>query len=101
VIPRKKFGLGSLHWTYLIRKKLQNEEFFEFINHFMSTTFTIIHEEAPPRIFLDCKKLFHLSLNAKVGDWYIFRNHTKIRIYGVEVQPSKLPRFLTIINFSL
>jgi hypothetical protein len=54
-------GMGNpcivIHWTTLVRKKPQNAGFSEFINQFMSTTYTIIHEEVPPRIFPECKKL--------------------------------------------
>ena len=36
-----------------------------------------------------------------VSDWYFFEDHTEIRIYGVELQPFILPKFLTPIIFSL
>jgi hypothetical protein len=47
----------------------------------MSKSFEIIHDEMPPRIFLECKFVLQPSPNKRVGDWYLFENHTKIRAY--------------------
>jgi hypothetical protein len=55
----------------------------------------------PPRIFSECKILLQLSPDKRVGDWYLFENHTEIRVYGIELQPFLLPRFLTPRIFSL
>jgi len=52
-------------------------------------------------MFPECKKLLQLSPYTKVKDWYLFQYHTEIRIYGVEVQPFMLPKFLTIRIFDL
>jgi hypothetical protein len=90
-----------IHWTSLVRKRPQNEGFTKYVNRFMSTAYTIIHEEVPPRLFPEFKKLLQLSLDTKVGDWYLFQNHTEIRIYGSEAQPFLLPVFLTMRIFSL
>jgi hypothetical protein len=37
----------------------------------------------------------------KNGDWYLFQNHTKIRVYGCELAPYKLPKYLPMRIFSL
>lgn len=39
--------------------------------------------------------------NSKVGDWYLCQNHIEIRIYGCELAPYKLPKYLTMRIFSL
>jgi hypothetical protein len=67
----------------------------------MSKSYQIIHNEIPPRIFPECKKLLQLSLDKRVGDWYIFENYTEIRIYGSELRPFLLPIFLTPRIFAL
>jgi len=48
----------------------------------------------PPRISENIKRVLQLSKEYKVGDWYFYQNHTKIRIYGCELPPYKLPRYL-------
>jgi len=36
-----------------------------------------------------------------VGDWYIYQNHTEIRIYGCHLAPYKLPKYLPMRLFAL
>jgi len=36
-----------------------------------------------------------------VGDWYLYQNHTEIRIYGFLLAPYKLPRYLPMRLFAL
>jgi len=67
----------------------------------MSTTCTFIHEELPPRVFPEVKKLLQLGLDRNMGDWYLFQNHTEINIYDFEFQPFLLPIFLTMEIFYL
>jgi hypothetical protein len=104
-ILRVNDEIGSLllviHWTSLIKKKRRNVGFLECIDLFMSNSYKVIYSEPPPKIFLECKKLLRLSPDKRVGDWYIFDNYTKIRVYGCELRPFLLPIFLTPKMFSL
>jgi hypothetical protein len=43
----------------------------------------------------------HLSDNTKTGDWYLYQNHTKIKVYGCELAPYKLPKYLPVRIFAL
>lgn len=36
-----------------------------------------------------------------MGDWYLYQNHTKIRIYGCHLAPYKLPKYLPVRLFYL
>ena len=36
-----------------------------------------------------------------MGDWYLYEKHTELRIFGTNLLPYKLPRFLIIRFFSL
>jgi hypothetical protein len=67
----------------------------------MSKGYHIIHDEIPPIMFPECKKLLQLSLKKKVGYWYILKDHIEIRVYGSELHPFLLPIFLTPRVFSL
>ena len=42
-----------------------------------------------------------LTSNTKVRDWFLFENHTIIRIYGSQLNPFLLSVFLTLRIFSL
>ena len=46
-------------------------------------------------------KILQLSKQYKVGDWYLYNNHTEIRIYGCELCPFKLPKYVLMRIFAL
>jgi hypothetical protein len=54
-----------------------------------------------PRINEEIQRILHLSDLAKTGDWYLYQNHTKIRVYGCELAPYKFPKYLPVRIFSL
>jgi hypothetical protein len=54
-----------------------------------------------PRINDEVRRILHLSDNAKTGDWYLYQNHTEIRVYECELVPYKLPQYLSVRIFSL
>jgi hypothetical protein len=54
-----------------------------------------------PRINEEIQRILHLSDLAKTGDWYLYQNHTEIRVYGCELAPYKLPKYLPMRIFSL
>jgi hypothetical protein len=39
--------------------------------------------------------------HTKTGDWYLYQNHTEIRVYGCKLAPYKMPKYLPVIIFSL
>jgi hypothetical protein len=91
--------LSVIHWTPVVRLKLQNVGFIDYVNYFMSIAYTLFHEENPPRIFPGVKSLLHESSETNLGDWYLFEDYTEIRMYGSEVKPFKFPSFLTMRVF--
>jgi len=54
-----------------------------------------------PRINDEIVKVLHLVDQATTGDWYLYQNYTKIRVYGCELPPYKLPKYLPIRIFAL
>jgi len=87
--------VSVIHCKSLIKKKTLNVGFLEYIDQLISKSYHIIHHKIPPRIFLDYKTLLQLSLDKRVGDYYIFENYTKIKVYGSDLRPFLLPIFLT------
>jgi len=49
----------------------------------------------------EIKKVLHLSNQSKIGDWYLYQNHTKIKVYGSHLVPYKLPKYLPMRLFAL
>jgi len=46
------------------------------------------------------QKILQLSKNYKIGDWYFYQNHTVIRVYGCELCPYRLPRYVPMRIFA-
>jgi len=42
-----------------------------------------------------------LSDLTKMGYWYLYHNFTEIRVYGCEMAPYKLPKYMSVRIFSL
>jgi hypothetical protein len=68
---QKKLQL-VFEWTQVVRDCGQRDGFKTFVDKFMATTYTLIHNEYPPRMFPECKIFLQLSPQLKYGDWYIF-----------------------------
>lgn len=62
---------------------------------------TMLTRTPPPRISPEIRRVLHLNINHQVGDWYLYQNHIEIRIYGCELAPYKLPKYLPMRLFSL
>jgi hypothetical protein len=54
-----------------------------------------------PRINEEIQRILHLSDLAKTGDWYLYQDHTEIRVYRCEMPPYKMPKFLPVRIFAL
>ena len=55
----------------------------------------------PPRLTDEMQRIIQLSKVYSIGDWYFYQNHTVIRIYGCELPPYRLPRYVPMRLFSL
>jgi len=47
------------------------------------------------------QRILQLSKVYNIGDWYFYQNHTVIRIYGCELAPYRLPRYVPMRLFAL
>ena len=61
----------------------------------------ILNSSIQPRTSEQIKRILHLTDQDKTGDWYLYQNYTKIKVYGCELAPYKLPKYLQKRIFSL
>jgi len=73
----------------------------EFIDQFVHPVTTMLTGNPPSRIGDEIKSILQLSKQYRVGDWYLYQNHTKIKIYGCELPPFKLPKYVPLRLFAL
>ena len=47
------------------------------------------------------QRILQLSKVYSIRDWYFYQNHTVIKIYGCELPPYRLPKYLPMRLFAL
>ena len=93
--------LSVIFWTSLLRKNNSEYSYSDFNDLFIRPAMSLLNKVEPPRINEEIKIILQLSENCKVGDWYLYKNHTETRVYGAILGPYKLPKFLTTRIFAL
>jgi hypothetical protein len=73
----------------------------EFVDQFAYPVICLLKRTPPARLSRDMQKILQLSRTYKIGDWYFYQNHTVIRIYGCELCPYRLPRYVPMRLFAL
>jgi hypothetical protein len=88
-------------WTSLLKRNSAEYNFAEFIDQFYHPVVSMLAGVPEPRVNDEVRRVLHLSENAKTGDWYLYQNHSEIRVYGCELAPFKLPKYIPVRIFAL
>jgi hypothetical protein len=88
-------------WTSLLKHNSTEYNFKAFIDLFYHPVVSMLSGRPKPRINDEVQRILHLSDNTKAGDWYLYQNHTEIRVYGCELAHYKLPKYVPVRIFSL
>lgn len=88
-------------WTPLFHRSNSPYPYIDFIDLFVHLVATVLLGSPPPRISADIKRMLQLSKQYNVGDWYLYQNHIEIKIYGFDLPPYKMPKYLPMILFAL
>jgi hypothetical protein len=88
-------------WTSLLRRNSIEFSFKQFIELFYHPMVSMLSDRLDPRTNEEIQIFFHLSDLAKIGHWFFHQNHIEIRVYGCELAPYKLPKYLPLRIFSL
>jgi len=75
--------------------------YYEFIDLFIHPAMTLLLSSPPPRLTDEMQRILQLSKAYSIVDWYFYQNHTVIRIYGCELAPYRLPRYVPMRLLSL
>jgi len=74
---------SMIFWTSVFHNVCESPyTYYEFIDLFVHPTSTLLIGAPPPRLSGDIKNILQLSRQYKIGDWYLYQNHTEIKIYG-------------------
>ena len=74
---------------------------FEFENSIMSEIYKMLFDEVLPRVLEEMKSMMQSSPEDRVGDWFLYKDFTVLRIYGFTGEPYRLPAFITSRIFAL
>ena len=75
--------------------------YYEFIDLFIYPASSFLVSSHLPRLSDEMQKILQLSKSYSIGDWYLYQDHTVIRIYGCELAPYKLPKYVPMRLFAL
>jgi hypothetical protein len=88
-------------WTSFLKVNSTQFSFKEFIDQFYDPVVSILSDRPEPWINDEVQRVLHLLNHTNMGDWYLYQNHTEIRVYECELAPYKLPKYLPVRIFSL
>ena len=74
---------------------------FEFVNSIMSKMYKFLFDEVLPRVLEEMKLMLQSSSEDRIGDWFLYKYFTVLRVYGFTREPYKLHVFLTPRIFAL
>ena len=58
------------------------KNYYEFMNFLMEEIYDILFQERLPRVFPEMKEMLQLSPSKMIGDWFLAKFETIIRLYG-------------------
>jgi len=73
----------------------------EFIDLFTYPAMSLLLSSPTPRLTDEMQKILQLSKIYSIRDWYFYQDHTVIIIYGCELAPYRLPKFVPMRLFAL
>jgi hypothetical protein len=88
-------------WTSLLKHNSTDFNFKDFINQFYHPMVSMLCGRPEHLINDEVQRILHLSDHTKTGDWYLYQDHTEIRVYGWELASYKFPKYLLVRIFSL
>jgi len=87
--------------TSLLRRTSTEFTFKKFIELLYHAVVGMLSGTMELRINEEIQRVLHLSDLAKTGDCFLYQNHTEIRVYGCELAPYKLPKYVPVQIFTL
>jgi hypothetical protein len=88
-------------WTSLLKRNSAEYDFKAFIDLFYHPVVSMLSGRPEPRINDEVQRILHLLENTKTGDWYLYQNHTEVRVFGCKLAPYKLPKYVSVRIFAL
>ena len=83
-------------WTSLLRRNSTEFTFKQFIELLYHPVVGMLSVRPESRVNEEIQRVLHLSDLEKTGDWFLYQNHTEIKVYGCKLAPYKLPKYVPV-----
>lgn len=90
-----------IFYKTLVMKEQNDFNYKTFVEMFVHPTMNLLSGTSKPRISEETRKIMQLTDQERIGDWYLYQNYIELKVYGCELAPYKLPKFLSMRIFSL
>ena len=90
-----------IFWTSLLMKDQNNYSYKSFKDSFVHPTISALSSATKPRVNEEINKIMKLTDQVRTIDWYLQQNYIEIGVYGCELAPCKLPKYLSMRIFAL
>lgn len=90
-----------MFWTTLLLKDQKDYTYKDFLDFFVHPAINTLNNVENPKINEEIRRTMQLTEQVKTTDWYLYQNYTEIQVYGNELAPFQLPKFLSMRVFSL
>jgi hypothetical protein len=99
-VKKDKAGneLPVTKWSSILTVSKDEDGFLQFSNQFLFNTYDLLMGHDPPRMPVSYQQKLQLHPSLRVGDWFLFKEFTVIRIYGFELEPYQLPIYIPPIQ---
>ena len=77
----------NLQFPKLVLKDKMTQNYCKFMNGLMAEIYSIFFQERFPTVFPKMKEALQLSPSKMIGDWFLSKFETIIRLYGFVHQP--------------
>ena len=91
----------AVDWCPKIRSTIKNENLMWYINRFLPILYTLTHDGPSPRVIPEMIHEMQSTPQLATGDWFLYADHTILRVYGFGGKPYRLPAFLTPRIFAM
>ena len=95
------FNEDNLQLPEMVIIDEMSRDYCNFMNFLMAPMYNVFFQEILPRVLPKMKEILQLSPERRIGDWFLSKHGTMIRVYGFVHQPYILPAFLTMRVFAL
>lgn len=101
-LDAKEEQRSVIFWTSVFHLVSESPyTYCEFIDLFIYPATSLLSTDPPPRLTAEMQRILHLSKGYSISDWYYYQYHTVIRIYGCELAPHRLPKYVPMRLFAL